>query len=167
MCAETLEIQGDPSSMLANKFQPIQKNLFVFVIDGIDAFMMKTAARPQKTFEEITIDWLNQKRFLAAKSTWNPLNVTLYDPVSPSASQQVMEWIRLAHEDVTGRAGYAEMYKRNVEIKMVDPMGTVVQHWILEGCWVQDANWGDMDYADGAPVEIALTLRFDRSILQF
>lgn len=165
--AETLSIEGDASSMLANKFEPKRKNLWVFVIDGIDAYLMRTAALPQKTFEEVTLDWINQKRYLAGKAAWNTLSVTLYDPISPSGTQQVLEWIRLTHEDVTGRQGFAEMYKRNTEIKQVDPMGTVVAHWILEGTWIQDCNWGDLDYSTADPVELSLTLRYDHAVNLF
>lgn len=166
--AETLAVTGgDGATLLGQAFEPLRKNQWVLEIDGVDAYLMKTAGRPNKTTEEIVIDWLNQKRYLAAKSTWNDLAVTLYDPISPSAAQQVLEWARLVHEDVTGRAGYAEMYKRTIDLKMVDPMGTVVQHWQLEGAWPKEVNFGDLDYSTGEPTEISLTIRYDRAINLF
>jgi hypothetical protein len=40
--AETLSV----AEMIPNKFEPKRKNRWVFAIEGIDAFLIKTAARP-------------------------------------------------------------------------------------------------------------------------
>ena len=37
----------------------------------------------------------------------------------------------------------------------------------LQGAWIQDANFNDLDMAVSDPVDIALVLRFDQAILQF
>lgn len=161
--AETLEI----GQMLANTFEPKRKFRWYLEIDGIDSFVMKTGARPQLTFEEITIDWNNQKRFLSGKPTWNPINITLHDPVSPSASQKVLEWIRINWEQTTGRMGYAADYKKDIVLKMLDPQGTVVELWDVQGAWILDSNFGDLDYASSDPVEISLQIRFDHAIQRF
>ena len=161
--AETLDV----TTLLPNKFEPLRKHRWVFNIEGIDAYLMKTAARPQMAQGEIIIEWINTKRYLAGKNEFQPLNVTLYDPIAPSGAQQVMEWIRVHHESVSGRAGYADFYKRDCQLKMLDPVGTVVQLWDLKGVFITDANWNDLDYATPDAVEIALTLRYDNAILQF
>jgi hypothetical protein len=64
--------------------------------------------------------------------TPGPLNITLYDPIVPSASQKVMDWVRLCYEQITGRAGYAQMYKRSFNLKLLDPVGAVIEDWLLE-----------------------------------
>lgn len=161
--AESLDV----SQMLANSFEPMRKFRWLLAINGIEAFMAKTATRPQLTFSETVIDYINVRRYLSGKGTWAPLNITLYDPIVPSASQKVMEWIRLNFENVTGRMGYSQFYKKEITLKLLDGVGTTVQQWQLQGTWIQDANWGDLDYASDDPVEIALVLRFDQAILEF
>lgn len=104
---------------------------------------------------------------MSGKGTWQPMSLTLYDPIVPSAAQKVQEWIRLNFENVTGRMGYAQFYKKTINLKMLDPVGAVVEDWELQGTWVQDANFNDLDYASSDPVDIALTLRFDQAILNF
>lgn len=165
--AETLNVTGDASSLLANKFEPKRKFRWVLEIDGIDAFMVKTASRPQITFDETVVDWINNKRKLAGKATWGDLSVTLYDPIAPSGAQQVMEWVRLNYESVTGRSGYADFYKRDIALKMLDPVGTVVELWDIKGAWASDINFNDLDYSASDAVEIALTIKFDNAILQY
>jgi hypothetical protein len=157
----------DVSSMLANTFEPKRKFRWVLAINGIDAFTAKTANRPQITFDETVIDYVNVKRYIAGKASWQPIAITLYDPIVPSASQKVMEWVRLCFENVTGRMGYADFYKKSINLKLLDPVGAVVEDWELQGCWVQDANFGDLDYSVSDPVEVAMTLRFDQAVLLY
>jgi hypothetical protein len=161
--AETLDV----TSMIPNKFEPKRKNRWVLMIEGIDAYIIKTAARPQVTTEEVEIPFINSRRYLAGKTTFNAMNVTLHDPIAPSGAQQVMEWIRLHFESVSGRSGYADFYKRDIQLKMLDPVGTVVELWDIKGAFITDANFNEVTYEDGAPVEIALTLRYDNAVLQY
>jgi len=80
--AETLSV----TDMLPTKFEPLKKHRFVFAIEGIDSFLIKSAARPQMTFEESAIPWINSTRYIAGKGTWGEMNVTLYDPIAPSGA---------------------------------------------------------------------------------
>ena len=96
------------------------------------------------------------------------MSVTLYDPIAPSGAQQVMEWIRTHYESVSGRAGYADFYKRDCQIKMLDPIGTVVELWDMKGAFITSANFQSLNYDDDqTPMTIDLTLRYDNCVLQY
>jgi len=162
--AETLSV----TDMLPNKFEPKRQFRWVFAIEGVDAFLMKTAARPQMTIAEKEIPFINAKRYLAGRLTFSTLGITLHDPIAPSGAQQVMEWVRTHYESVSGRAGYADFYKRDIQCKLLDPVGTVVELWDIKGAFITDANYNTLTYDnDVEPVEISLTLRFDNAVLQF
>jgi len=163
MAAETLDV----ASMIPSKFEPHRKNRYVLQIEGIDAYLVKTAAKPQFKTEEVPIPWINATRYVAGKTTFEPMAVTMYDPIAPSGAQQVMEWIRLCYESVSGRAGYADFYKRDIQLKVLDPLGTVVQLWDIRGAWLTDINFGELTYEDGTPTEISVTIRYDNCVLQF
>ena len=164
---ETLASVGSAASMLANRFEPKRKYRFILEIDGLDAYMIKTTARPTITHEEITIDWINVKRYLAGKLAFETLNVTLYDPIAPSGAQQVMEWVRLCTEQISGRSGYSDFYKRDIRLKMLDGVGNVVELWDIIGAWLTNVTFGDTDYAASDAVEINLTIRYDSAVLQY
>ena len=161
--AETLSV----SDMLPNKFEPKRKFRWVFSIEGIDAFLIKTASRPNITISEQEIHFINSRRYVAGKSNFDAVTVTLYDPIAPSGAQQVMEWVRTHFESVSGRAGYADFYKRDCQLKMLDPVGTVVELWDLKGCFLTAAQFGELDYGTEDPTEISLTIRFDNCVLQY
>ena len=157
----------DANDIMFTPFEPKLKNRYLMQIDGIPAYLVKTANRPQITFEEVTLEHMNVKRFVKGKGTWAELEITLYDPVVPSAAQAVMEWVRLSHESVTGRDWYSDFYKKDVDFQLVGPVGDIVEEWKLKGAWIQTANFGDLNFDNVAPVEITATLRYDYAILQF
>jgi hypothetical protein len=136
-------------------------------IDGIPAYLVKTMARPSITFETITLDHINVKRYVKGKAAWQPITVTLYDPIVPSGAQAVMEWVRLHHESVTGRDGYSDMYKKDITFNVLGPVGDKVEEWTLKGAFITDANFNELDYSSSDVVDISLTLRYDYAILQF
>ena len=111
---------------------------------------------------------INVKRYVKGKGSWEPLDITLYDPVVPSAAQAAMEWVRLGHESVTGRDRYSDFYKKDITINVLGPVGDKVEEWTLKGAWITSFNGNDLDWTSGADaMEISLSLRYDYAILQF
>ena len=157
----------DANQAMFTPFEPKLKNRYVMAIDGIPAYLIKTANRPSISFEEVELNHMNVKRYVKGKASWETIEVTLCDPIVPSAAQAVMEWVRLSHESVTGRDGYSDFYKKDVNIKVLGPVGDVVEQWTLKGAWIQSANFNDLDFASSDPVEISVTLRYDYAILEF
>ena len=161
--AELLE----PQDIMFTPFEPKLKNRFIMQIGGINAYLIKTANRPQIQFDEVILEHMNVTRYVKGKGRWQPIEITLYDPVVPSASQQVMEWIRLSHESITGRDGYADFYKKDVSFQVLGPVGDVVEVWELKGTYFEYANFGDFDFSTSDPVEITLSLKYDYAVLKF
>lgn len=163
MAIETLNVLD----MTQNPWEPKRKFRWIMNIEGVDAWTLKTCARPSLTFDETVIDFINTKRYVAGKQTWNPIAITTHDPIAPSAAQKIMDWIRINYEPLTGRMGYASYYKKPISLKLLDPQGTVVELWDIIGAWPQEANFGDLDYASSDNSEISFTLRYDNAILQY
>ena len=148
-------------------YEPKLKNRFIMEIGGIPAFTIKTAQRPQITFDEVVLEHMNVTKYVKGKGRWQTLQITMYDPIVPSAASAVMEWVRLHHESATGRDGYQDMYKKNVVFNVLGPVGDKIEEWTLYGTMIQDATFGDLDFSSSDPVEITLTLRYDYAILEF
>lgn len=161
--AETLDVVD----MLPNQFEPKRKFRWILQIEGIDAFIVKMAARPSRSFEETTIDWINHKRYIAGKHSFQTFTVELYDPIAPSGAQQVEEWLRLNFESISGRSGYADFYKRDIQLKMLDPVGTVVELWDIKGAWCKEVNYGELSYENNDAATVSVVIRFDNCVLQF
>lgn len=161
--AETLRVED----MLPNKFEPKRQHRWIFAIEGIDAYLVAKAARPTFGGTAKEIPWINTTRYVAGKMKFSTITLDLHDPIAPSGAQQVMEWVRTHQETVSGRAGYADFYKRDCQLKMLDPVGTVVELWDFKGCFLETANFNTVDYGVDEVIKISLTMRFDNCVLQF
>ena len=161
--AEVLEF----NDMFYTNFEPKMKNRFIMEIDGIPSYLIKTANRPSIQFEVVTLDHINVKRKLKGKGEWQDIEITLFDPIVPSGAQQVMEWVRTSHESITGRDGYADFYKKDIDIYMLGPVGDKIENWKLKGAFINNAVFNDLDWASNDPSEISLTLSYDYAILEY
>jgi len=161
--AEVLEF----NEMFYTNFEPKMKNRFIMEIDGIQSYLIKTANRPSISFEVVTLDHINVKRKLKGKGEWQDIEITLFDPIVPSGAQQVMEWVRTSHESITGRDGYADFYKKDVDIYMLGPVGDKIENWKLKGAFINNAVFNDLDWASNDPSDITLTLSYDYAILEY
>jgi len=153
--------------MFYTNFEPKMKNRYILEWDGVPGYMVKAAARPSIQFETITLDHINIKRKLQGKGEWQDITITLYDPIVPSAAQSVMEWIRLGHESITGRRGYADFYKKDLDFYMLGPVGDKIEQWKIKGAFIQQANFGDVSFDSNEPATIELTLSYDYAILEY
>ncbi len=161
--AEVLEF----SEMFYTNFEPKRQNLYIMEIEGIPSYLIKAANRPSLTFNVTTLDHINVKRKLKGKGEWQDITITLHDPIVPSGAQAVMEWVRLSHESITGRDGYADFYKKDLDIYMLGPVGDKIEQWKIKGAFINSANFGGLDWATDDPATIELTLSMDYCILEF
>ena len=162
--AEVLEF----NEMFYTNFEPKMKNRFIMNIDGIDSYLIKTANRPTITFEPVTLDHINVKRKLKGKGEWQDVEITLYDPIVPSGAQQVMEWVRTSHESLTGRDGYADFYKKDVNFFMLGPVGDKIEQWTLKGAFATNVSFGDLDWASAdQALTVGIGVAYDYAILQY
>lgn len=151
-------------------YEPLRKNRFLlrFPSDlGIQEWWVASASRPTITMNETEIPFLNTSSWVVGRYIWESITVTLRDPIGPSASQAVMEWVRLHSESVTGRQGYAVAYKRDLIIEMLDPTGTAVSQWILKNAMIVSAAFGDLSYDDDGLADITLQIRPQYCILSY
>ena len=164
-----LEDYGDESNYWLNAYswEPKKQHQFVMAIGDIPAFLIKASAKPSIDNGEIVLDHINVQRYVKGKSKWNSISVTLYDAIVPSGAQAVMEWIRLHHESATGRDGYSDFYKKDISLRQLSPLGEVIEEWQLKGTYIQDTNFGSLDWSAEEVVEIEMTLRYDWAFLNF
>jgi hypothetical protein len=63
--------------------------------------------------------------------------------------------------------GYAAGYKKDIELEMLDPTGVVVEKWILQGTFITNLDFGELDYSRDEISTITCNLRMDRCIQVF
>ena len=149
-------------------FEPKQANRFILYMDGVPSYIVKGVNAVTVSQGEVTLNHINVYRKVKGKTTWGDIQMTLFDPVTPSGAQSVMEWVRLHHESVTGRDGYSDFYKKDLVLDVLGPVGDVVSEWIIKGAFIKDANFGDYNWdTENTAVNITMTVGMDYCVLNF
>ena len=151
-------------------YEPKRQNRFILRFPsslGINEWFVESSARPHITINPVEIPFLNTSTYVAGRFLWQTIPAVFRDPIGPSASQALMEWVRLCAESVTGRMGYAAGYKKDVDLEMLDPTGVVVEKWILYGTFLSDVNFNSLAYNTDGLATISTTLRMDRCVLVY
>ena len=123
--------------------------------------------RPKVAFEEMPIDVYNSKVYLAGKYTFETITLTLRDDASGQVQALVGQQIQKQFdfmEQASARSGID--YKFTMRTEILDGGNGALQAQVLEtinlyGCFVQNADYGDLNYATNEPATVALTIRFD------
>ena len=157
------------SEIMFRAFEPKVQNRFIVSMadTGIQGFMVKNVKAPTFQDNSIKLDHINSYRKIRGKREWQDIDMTLYDPITPSGAQAVMEWARLSYESVTGRAGYSDFYKKNLQLDVLGPVGDIVSQWIIQGAFIVNADFGQYDWSVDEVVDLSITVAMDYCVLNF
>ena len=157
--------------LIHRKWQPKMQNQFYVSLHNNQETVttsVKKFSAPQFQDEDVTIYHVNSYFKVRGRRMWQPISMSLYDPVAPSSTKLLMDWARNAYEGVTGRAGYHDFYKRTLTLSILDPVGAVTTQWIIRGAFVTDFNPGEYDWENSSsPVIMDVTLNYDDAIHNF
>jgi hypothetical protein len=149
-------------------FEPKQANRFILYMDGVPSYIVKGVNAVTVSQGEVVLNHINVYRKVKGKTTWGDIQMTLFDPITPSGAQSVMEWVRLHHESVTGRDGYSDFYKKDLVLDVLGPVGDVVSEWIIKGAFIKEANFGDYNWdTENTAINITMTVGMDYCVLNF
>jgi len=157
----------DPNEIFFTPFEPKQQNRFVLYVDGFPAYLIKGLGAVTVSQGTVALNHINVQRYVKGKTTWGPISMTLFDAITPSGAQSVMEWVRLHHESVTGRDGYSDFYKKDMTVNVLGPVGDVVSEWVIKGALITEAGFGEYNYDSEGAVEISMTVQPDYCVLNF
>jgi hypothetical protein len=158
----------NPNEIFFTSFEPKTADRFIMYMDGVPAYLIKSISDISLSQGTITLDHINIERKVKGKSKWDSVTLTLYDPITPSGAQAVMEWVRLHHESVTGRNGYSDFYKKDLTLNVIGPVGDIVSEWILKGAFITKSTFKGYDWSTADQAQtIDLELSIDYAVLNF
>jgi len=135
------------------QYEPKRENRFFCEFPaelGIEVWKIQAFKRPSMKINKVVIPYFNTERYVAGKFNWDEMELTFIDPIGPSTSQQLMEWVRLHAESLTGREGYAAGYQKTLLLKSTDPTGLEIEKWSLTDCQIVSFDAGSNDYSSDA-----------------
>jgi len=158
----------NPNEIFFTAFEPKQTNRFILYMDGVPSYLVKGVSAVSLSQTAVALNHINVQRYVKGKTIWNTISFTLYDAITPSGAQAVMEWVRLGHESVTGRDGYSDFYKKDITFDVIGPVGDIVSQWVIKGAVITSANFGDYSWDDdGTIVGLTVEVQPDYCILNY
>jgi len=128
-------------------------------------------ARPNVSFEKMTIDIYNSRVYLAGKHTWEPITLNLREDVNNNVQKLVGEQLQKQfdfYEQSSAASGLD--YKFTTRIEILDGGNgantpNVLETFELYGCYVESANYNQLAYSNSTdPVSIALNIQYDNAV---
>jgi hypothetical protein len=125
-----------------------------------------SVTRPSLTHDEITVDAYNSRVYLAGKHTWEAITLTVRDDINNTVSKQISQQVQkqLSH-GLQSAPPAGHDYKFGMVIQQLDGSqpGVVLESWTLNGCFIQNANYGENNYATSDVMSITLQIRYDNA----
>jgi hypothetical protein len=123
-----------------------------------------SVTRPSLTHDEVTLDAYNSRAYLAAKHTWEPITITLRDDMNNSVSRHVASQLqKQLNHGLQAAPAAGKDYKFGLVVEQLDGSqpGVVIETWSLNGCFIQNVNYGENNYATSDVMQITLQIRYD------
>lgn len=108
--------------------------------------------------EWVCFETSRPKLNITSKSlTWENLVIKMYDPIAPSTTQALM--------DLVQKDKIADKFDLNFE--MLDPIGEVVEQWVLIDCEFLSVDFGELSHNQDEMVICTLVIKIGKVVLQF
>jgi hypothetical protein len=135
---------------------------------------VKSANRPNITFDEQEIHFLHGKMFIPGKATFETATVTYYDVTLDEGGdplRPLYTWISSVYDFMSPAGGIVnprmgknafgpQGYGGTGLLTMLDGTGKALETWTMFDCWPQAVNFGELDYSSAEDATIELTLRY-------
>jgi len=124
--------------------------------------------RPSASFEDILIPIYNSTIKLAGKASWAEVTCNLRDDAQGNVQKLVGEQVQKQMDFLEMASASSGIdYKFTTVFQILDGgNGSAVvplETWELYGCYIKQADYGDVNYGSNEPVTVGLTIQFDNA----
>ena len=174
----TVPIDGDQSAASQGLLMPKLKYRFRASFENFGISSPRTEmtkqvmdiTRPSVTFEEFEIPVYNSRVYLVGKHQWDLVTVNLRDDVNGGVTKLCGEQVQKQFDMMEQSSASSGIdYKFITRFEILDGGNganapSVLETWELYGAFIDQVDYGDMNYATSDPAMIALTVRYDNAI---
>lgn len=174
----TVPLDSDQSASSQGLLMPKLKYRFRAMFENFGVSTPRTEltkqvidiTRPTVGFDEMEVPIYNSKVYLLGKHTWEAVTVNLRDDVNGSVSRLVGEQLQKQFDFMEQASASSGIdYKFITRFEVLDggngaSTPGVLETWELYGCFLTNANYGDLNYASSEPATVSMTIRFDNAV---
>ena len=173
----TVPLASDQSSSVQGLLMPKLKYRFRVFFENFGTSTPRTEltkqvvsfTRPNLTFEEMTLPIYNSTLKLAGKPTWNNVSCSIRDDASNSVAKLIGEQLQKQFDFLEMASAASGIdYKFLTKVEILDGGNgasepVVLEAWELYGCYLQGANYGDLNYGTNEAATVEMTIVYDNA----
>jgi len=174
----TVPVDGDQSAASQGLLMPKLKYRFRASFENFGVSTPRTEltkqvidiTRPSISFDEMEVPVYNSKIYLVGKHTWENVTVNLRDDVNGGVTKLVGEQVQKQFDFMEQSSASSGIdYKFITRFEILDGGNganapSVLETWELYGCFLQNVNYGDLNYATAEPATVSMNIRFDNAV---
>jgi hypothetical protein len=124
-------------------------------------FYARSAQQPSVEQNPVTVEHINAYFKVKGKTRWNDITLSCYQFEGITA-KDVWNYLNDSHQQVASATDqYAPVYKHDMTLLILNPMGIPVGTWTLVGSFIANASWGDMDWGTDDVIQCEITVAYD------
>jgi hypothetical protein len=173
----TVPLASDQSSSVQGLLMPKLKYRFRVMFENFGISKPTTeltkqvvsVARPNLTFEEITLPIYNSTLKLAGRHSWADVACSVRDDASGSVSKLIGEQLQKQMDFLEMASAASGIdYKFLTKIEILDggngaATPVVLETWELYGCYLKAADYGELNYGTNEGVTVNMTIAYDNA----
>lgn len=152
---------------------------------GQSIWWARDVDQPQATVSEATHDFMTHRFYYPSKVTWNEINMTLVDPVTPGTLDQLLLTLRqtgyIIPSLTDGDQAFSSISKpeavaalasstgrttttgdaASVEIEVVNSDGNALHTWTLNNAFIKSVTPSQLSYTSEELMTVTLGIRYD------
>lgn len=160
--------------------EPKRKFRWLLYFGGMPQFIAKTVSKPSFDVKTSQHMFLQHQFNYPGRVTWNPITMTLVDPVDPDATQSLYNILQASGyvlpTDVNGgpegmetisKQKMVEALGNRIQIDQIGPGGAseIIESWILNNPIITSAKFDDLDYGSDEMLNISVGISYDWATL--
>ena len=150
---------------------------FLLSIEGIGgqdvSWLVTQVKKPTATVGEVSHKYLNHTFYYPGRVEWDTVNVTLVDPVSPSAAGLLANVLEKSGYKVPSNSVKTDAITKEDSVKGLgtvtikqfqknaDSEDNIVEEWTLKNAFITNVDWGELNYESDDLTNCTLTIRYD------
>ena len=157
----------------AQQADPKRKFRFLVTVGSMPdgaTWYAKSVDKPTITVNAASHQFLNHTFYYPGNVTWNAVNLTLVDPVSPDASANLSRILLESgyhppvnvNDTTTVSKSRSVASLQAVVISQIDSDGVPLETWTLNNAFITEVNYGgSLSYGEDALAEVTVQFRYD------
>jgi len=159
--------------------EPKRKFRWLLYFGGMPQFIAKSVTKPAFQVASSEHQFLQHKFNYPGRVTWQPITMTLVDPVDPDATQSLYNILKASGynlpTEISGGDGMGTISKEKmvaapgnrIQIDQIGPDGSdqIIESWIINNPIITSANFDTLDYGTDDILNIQVGISYDWATL--